>query len=201
MRTASLVAAISLVFLWQCSSTVVEKEKLYVVRIPWRKGAFPGRSGKIPAFIVGGFKGRGFAMGSRLWARVSESTVEPWIRHKWALPIPELVRMAIYQWAKDTGWFEHAGLGIIGLGKKAWILQGTVISFEEVEKEKVWEGHVEVSLELHEMDGKNVRTIWRDTLEESVPARARNPDCVVDALGEALGRILSRASSSWPWPR
>lgn len=201
-RSSSLLAVLALAAACGpsgCARSALPEEHRYFLPVLPRGGA--PFSEEAPALGIGPLRGEGLARGTLIWIRISEFEVEPWKNHQWALPAPEVAGEALVRWARSSGRFREAVLGEAAGAGPVWHLDGTLEALEQEEGPDGWAGRVRLRLTLEE-SGKGRRTLlWRGILDERVPAGARHPAAVVQALGEAVARGLERAAAAWPFPR
>ncbi len=185
-----------------CGSSPVPEEHLYILPLPGPARG-PAKeagaaAGKGPCLAVLPVKGTGLFQGNLLWARVSSMEVEPWIRHRWALPAPEVVRDALLRWARGTGRFSRVRGDASAAGGGALFLEGRLEGLEEVDAPGGVRAEVRLELTLFRKDssGRPVRA-WEGVVEEAEPVRGRTAADVVRALGRAFQRGMDGALRRW----
>ncbi len=151
-----------------------------------------------PVLLVLPVEGRGLFRGDRLWAKVSEMEVEPWVNHRWALPAPEVVRQALAAWARGTGLFSRVTTAAAFLpGREGLTLSAVLLALEEEDTPKgIW-GRVRMELELSGRAAGGRVHSWRGIVEEREPVEEKSAAGVVRALGRALARGMDKALQAW----
>ena len=185
-----------------CASTSVPKEHLYLLPLPAREGAEPERKGAGPALVVPPVAGEGLFRGNLLWARVSEMEVESWVRHRWALPAPEVVRRALLEWGRRTGAFSLVtGDPALVVGKPRIYLYARLLALEEVDRPEGAVGRVELELRVQKEEwapsGWKSAASWRGRARGEAPVEGQSAAAVVRALGRAFQQAMDRVLREW----
>jgi hypothetical protein len=112
-------------------------------------------------------------------------SIEYYATHRWAAPIEEFVPLAIARGLRSSGAFREVSLG----GNDEPRLEGTILAFEEADREDGWWGVVELDLRIV----RGGSSLWSGSVRAERPARDRHPAFVVEAIRAALGEAMSRA--------
>ncbi len=178
-----------------CAGTELPTHHRYVLPIAPR--AITGAPARLD-LEVARFSGEGFARGTTIWARISDLEMEPWQTHSWALPVPDLVTMAVIDWARASGRFKNVEAVNGAKRGKGLRLEGVIQAFEEVDETDQWLARVRCRLFLGETGTTKRQLLWSGTIEERVPADSRNPQALVRAFGKALEKVMDQAAAQWP---
>ena len=188
--------------LFSCSSTSVPSERLYLLplpepaRGPGKKREAPSKKG--PFLVILPVKGSGLFRGNLLWARVSDMEVEPWVRHRWALPAPEVVQDALVRWARAAGRFSGVSEDSSAAERGGLLLEGMLEALEEVDAPGRVQARIRLELTLFKKDPLGGRSrAWRGVVEEMEPVGGKSAADVVRALGRAFRRGMDGVLEEW----
>jgi len=184
------------VLLSACASTAVPKEHLYLLPLLGR-GASPS-AGKGPVLLVEPVKAVGLCRGDRIWARVSGMEAEPWVRHRWALPAPQVVRRAAAAWARGKGLFSQVRLDPLGVAGDRLCLRLTLTALEEVDRPEGIFARIRMEAFARRISrGKGEGRPSARVVEVEEPVREKDAAGVVRALGRAFGKAMDELLEAW----
>ncbi len=204
-RVVLLVLAGAGLFLSSCASTTIPEEHLYLLPLPGPGAGAPGEGGAgkgaRPFLVVPPVAGTGLFRGDLLWARISDMEVESWVRHRWALPAPEVVRRALLEWGRKSGLFRGVTDDPSFEGEPRIVLRARLLALEEVDRPGGAVGRVELELEARkagERGSGETKTIsWRGAARGEAPVEGKTAADVVRALGRAFREAMDEVLVEW----
>ena len=111
---------------------------------------------------------------------------------KWAALPAEMFAFRMYQRAHSSNLFSRVVSGTAS-DDVDFILQGELISFEEMDTPEGWFGAVEARVELLRRDGT---IVWSGTASHMEPATEEAVDAVVKAIADATEATITEMLSS-----
>lgn len=132
--------------------------------------------------------------GRRIVYRPTQNEIAFWEYHQWATPTGRMITARLANRLGKSGMFRGVDCFPYSWGDAEFVLRGTVLAFEELDRGSEWYAHVKIFLELTNRK-KGRSTIWSSKIEVEEKAAAREPKALVDALSSALDEAIGKAEA------
>ena len=174
-----------------CAST--PKTRYYTLHVP----PPPSASGPKTHFVlqVERFDTPDVLRDNRLIYYKSPTELNFYQQRRWSSDPGELLADLAMKYFAETGLFQQV-YAYPAPVHADYTLRGRVLNFAELEYEKSDHGGLgqgKVSLKLDLIRTKDYKVVWSARLEDAEPIRKKNTRGVVDALNNAVGRVMLKA--------
>ena len=179
-----IVALLGLGLLTACAGT--PKTHFYTLHMAGQpaKPASPDA----PVLVVEPLTAEPLAADLHLVYRTSPYTVDFYAYHQWAVDPAEQVTHTLAEALRATGAFSQVYVAPAPVTGDLR-LRGRLIELCEVDEGNQWYGQVTLDLTLFRSQTGEV--VWHKRFTQRVLADSRNPEAVVKALSEGVGRVAS----------